>query len=231
MKNEEYLNDTLEKIIDEAAKLAAEDIGSEKLPDEDSVVLSEKHNLKMQQIFNAERERLKRKRRMKITRIAACVVLAFAVGTVFLSAVDVSAWKTRFLNFVQEFSQPNTHYNSHESGGLVYSDDNVILNYVPVGFELNLNRSEKGRVRLQFLGNEQYFNFILGEVDDNLNIDTETANAEKIVIGTCDAVYITNPNINSLSWNDDQFSYNITGNVSKEELIKIAENVKVLKNK
>ncbi|MBR5156636.1 MAG: DUF4367 domain-containing protein [Clostridia bacterium] len=231
MKNEEYLNDTLEKIIDEAAKLAAEEIGAEKLPGEDCVELSEKHNLKMQQIFNAEREKLQRRRRLRTMRIAACVVLVLTAGMIFLRVADVSAWKTRFLNFVQEFSQPNTDYNTNESGGIVYSDDNVILNYVPVGFEVENGLSSKGRIRLKFLENDKYFNLIIGDVDDNLNVDTETANAEKIIVGTCDAVYITNPIDNAISWSDDAFFYHITGNITKEELVKIAENVKVLKNK
>ena len=60
-----------------------------------------------------------------------------------------------------------------------------------------------------------------------MNFDTEQKNSEKININAYEGVFYENPSskYSGIIWNDENYIFNVEGNVSKEELIKIAKGV------
>lgn len=62
--------------------------------------------------------------------------------------------------------------------------------------------------------------------DINRTIDTEGTKCSKIMVGEYSGFIYTNKGIVAITFGDGTYSYTLTGNISKEELIKIAKSIK-----
>ena len=214
----------LDEYLDEAAKNAAgASYGEEN--DED-VEFSQMHEAKMERFFAAQRKKQSAKKYRRILKAAACVLLAVAVGS-GVTIFSVDALRTRFLNFVFVPSKPNTDYNFSDYAQNRYFDSDITLNYIPEGFKLADKVKSSESIDLLFKNDEKsYFYFNVNDITVQSSIDTENATVENITVNGYDGVYISNDNINALVWHDNRYSYDIIGNISKENIIKIAKNLK-----
>lgn len=221
------LDKAFDALLDEAAVLAEKRLNEKYTEPEDEISFSEEHKQKMKVLFRKETRKARRRKFAKFSGIAACFLLVLVIGfgaTVF----SVDAWRVRFLNFVLEAGRPNTDFNFSPTGGTYYSDDVVSLAYIPMGFEVANGASTKSSLSLNFKKEKEYFDFFLCSIDTNMNIDTENGTIEKVTINGRDAIYITTPNINAVVWHNNEYVFRIIGNISKEEMIKIAENARKL---
>ncbi len=223
MGENKKLNQILDEIIDDAANAAAEDIGNQMKNPQEEIEFSERHEKIMQQLFQKERKKARKKKWISYTKRAACFLLALVVIS-GITIFSVDAWRVKFLNFVLEGGEPNSNYNFNE-GGNAYSDGEITLGYLPEGFELVENVSSRENISLTFAKGDWYFTFKVSSIDINSSIDTEDGNTERITINGNEAIFTTNPNINAVIWHDDKYSYRVLGNITKEELIQIAKNV------
>ena len=121
---------------------------------------------------------------------------------------------------------PNTDYNFTEEKPTPQQDDRLKLNYIPEGFVLNDTNETSESITLIFTKEKLYFQASMESIDINFGIDTENATVEKLKINGCEAMYISNPNINAIIWHDNNYAYSIFGNITKNDIIKIAENTK-----
>ena len=112
-----------------------------------------------------------------------------------------------------------------------YEDEYVVLNYVPEGYILTEKNSNKRRVTLNFERGSDYFTFGMCGSDTKETFDTENAIVEELWINGNEAVFSFNENVNILVWNSDDKLFNLSSNISQNEMIKIAENAQNLKNK
>ena len=113
----------------------------------------------------------------------------------------------------------------NEASGYSYSDEYISLGYVPEGFELVQNDSSDYSVTLFFSG-KGYFMLSSDSVDAQYSFDTENCTFEYLLVNDYDAVYIENPRGNILFWNDSKRLYTMTSDLTKNTMLKIAENVK-----
>ena len=65
------------------------------------------------------------------------------------------------------------------------------------------------------------------EVKMILSANTENVNSEHIMINNHEAFYIENEDGNILALLSDTASYTINGSINKDEMIKIAQNLKI----
>lgn len=188
---------------------------------EGEIVFSERHKKTMEKIFRKERrnERIK-----EISKIAAIIVVIF-IGVSAIKTPQSYAWLSNIINFVFEKDQPNTDYNFRTDKGCSYSDDNVIMNYIPMGFEMVDNAESDRGFTLFFENGEQYFQFSRKDLNVSFSVDSEVGETTETTVNDCKGIYIQSKNINSLIWSDEEFAYNIAGNISQEELKKIGENI------
>ncbi len=223
-KQNNLFDKAFEMMLEEAATKADEKLGESLNVSSEEIVFSEEHEKKMKRLFNKERRTQKRKKYFKYTQRIACILLAFVlVSGVTIFSVD--AWRIKFLNFVLESNEPNTDFNFSDNGGTTYSDDNVILHYVPMGFEIDDVQNSKRRIYLRFSNGDMYFGITVNGINGSYSIDTENAVVERITINNNEGIYSSNENINILVWHDDEYVYRITANISEDEIIKIAENL------
>ena len=218
-------NKAIDELLDEAAHILVEkDSGELEMPT-DNISFSDEHEVKMQRLFKFERRKIAAKKFRKYAVRAACIFLAlivFSCATIF----SVSAWRVRFLNFMFNKDAPNTDYNFTDEKPAPQMDDRLKLNYIPEGFLLKDSFNGQRSITLSFIRGEDYFCVSSDELDANFNIDTENATIEKTKINGFDAIYISNQNANSLIWYDDDRAYILTGNISKDEIFKIAKGLK-----
>lgn len=222
-------NDAFNKAIDEllyeAAHITVEKDSSELEMPTDNISFSDEHEAKMQRLFKSERRKIAAKKFRKYAVRAACIFLAlivFSCATIF----SVSAWRIRFLNFMFNKEAPNTDYNFTDEKPAPQMDDRLKLNYIPKGFELDDTNKTSESITIVFTKEEQYFQAAMESIDINFGIDTENATVEKLKINDCEAMYISNPNINAIIWHDNNYAYSVFGNISKNEIIKIAKGLK-----
>ncbi len=60
-------------------------------------------------------------------------------------------------------------------------------------------------------------------------IDTEETELETIAINGCEGFFYSNKGINNILWNDGYYGFIISSSIHKEEIIKIAESIKIKK--
>lgn len=220
-------NDSFEKVfdalLDQAAAEADARLGAQAETIDEDVVFSKQHEKQMKKLFRQERRREAPKWAV-YSRRAACVLLVcfLASGTVLFS---VDAWRVNFLNFFFEAGKPNTDYHFGDEGGISYADDDITLGYVPNGFVLTKKESSNHSLFLMFEREEQYFQFSVDDITIRANIDTENAIVTPIQINGVEGMLISNNNINAVVWHDDTLVYEFVGNISTEELLKIAKKV------
>lgn len=218
-------NKAIDELLDEAAHITVEkDSGELEMPT-DNISFSDEHEVKMQRLFKSERRKIAAKKFRKYAVRAACIFLAIIVFS-GVTIFSVSAWRVRFLNFMFNKDAPNTDYNFTDEKPAPQMDDRLKLNYIPKGFLLEDSFNGQRSITLSFIRGEDYFCVSSDELDANFNIDTENAAMEKTKINDFDAIYISNQNANSLIWYDDDRAYTITGNISKDEIFKIAKGLK-----
>lgn len=220
-------NDSFEKafdaLLDQAAVEADARLGAQAETIDEDVVFSKQHEKRMKKLFRQERRREAPKWAVYSRRAACVLLVCFLASGAALFSVD--AWRVHFLNFFFEAGKPGTDFSFGDAGGISYSDDDVTLGYIPNGFVLTERESNNSGVTLMFEQDKQYFYLTIHDITVQSNIDTENATVEPIQINGMEGVCITNQNINAVIWHNSEFVFRLEGNVSLEELKKMAKKV------
>jgi hypothetical protein len=96
------------------------------------------------------------------------------------------------------------------------------LNYIPDGFE----KTEEYEYTLIYKKGDKSFSVAKYQLSANINFDTEEYESENIKINNIDAIYYrSNTNQNGIIFNNGKYIFIISGNIDKETLVKIAQNV------
>ena len=223
---ENSIDKAFEAVIDEATILADERICVEYDLKKSQVEFSQEHTKKMKALFSRERRKQKLLKAMVYTKRAACFLLIFA-AIMTVAVFSVEAWRIKFMNFVFDADAPDTKISfTDKKQGEIY-DGMVDLKYIPEGFSIKENSISRRRIFLHFTKSKKYFHFSLKELDTSSAVDTENANVESIKVNKSEGVFVSKsaPTLNIIIWHDGVYSYSIAGNISKTEILKIAENI------
>ena len=220
-------NDLFESVLDEAANVANERLGTSIEMPTDEICFSKKHEAKMKKLIRKQNLKEKFFENLTTNKKIACILLACFVFT-GVTMFGVNAWRMITLNYVFDPDKPNTDISFGVNKGSFYSDDSVLFRYIPMGFEITKNSSRSAYLKLKFSRDEQYFVLSVNGLDGNLSVDTENAKIEKIFINGNEGIYSTNEDVNILFWHNETNAFTISGNISKEEMIKIAQNFELL---
>ena len=169
----------------------------------------------------------------KFARIAKRVAMIFLVVgisfTLFL-ATNVQAREKFFDWIVEKYEQYSIF--TPETINEDYIDkvgiDELKINYIPDGFELD--KVQKGKVSMiyKYINiDEQFFYIQINEImsiAESHSKDTENAEIESIFIKDSEAFYWEH-DIKYLLWQQNGVECFISGDIEKDELIKIAENI------
>lgn len=214
-------NKRLEFLIEEASLKAIDVLDSELK--EEKVDFSEIHKKKMNRLFAKQKNKENIICISRITKKIAIVLFLF-ITISFTLIFSVQAWRAKFLNYIMEKTDSYIEFDFDVKNS--YSNDRVNLLYVPDNFEKS-KESMVGDVMITKFNNEKdYFCIQVSSVEGKMQVDVEDSEIEEIIGENSDIMIIKKAEKISLVWQDGFYSYVLYGNIEKEELLKIAYNVK-----
>ncbi len=224
-ENKELFEKMFDDVLDSAlGKMAA--TPDPDLPDDEPVELSEEHNRKIEQIFKQAKNReSKLMFRNNAKRIAICAaVLILILG---ITAMSVGAVRNRILSFIHNTEETNTKIGISNELTDTYSDENISLGYIPYGFSLEKRQIHTGSIYYKFSNETQHYIIHIFNSSGAGTIDTEKAEMERIMINENDCYYIENSNGKSIIMSNGEKICVVQGNVEKDIIIKIAQNLEI----
>ncbi len=222
MKADEF-DKMFDSICEEAAAQAAKELGDEIEEIENPEPFSEEHTRKMEKLFRRAKRQDMLRSVKKYTARAAGIVLVLIIAAGVINYETVDAWRIKFLNFVFESQdEENTNYNFNDDGEPGYFDNILEVAYIPEGFTQGERTDDETYV--SFKNGQQYFGIAIKTAGEYQSMAAEEA--EDIQINGNEGKYITAENAETVLWHDEKDTFRITGNLPREEMIKIAESVK-----
>lgn len=220
MKTEEKIVDkVLDTLIDEASAEAYRKEADYNAPE---VAFSPEHERNMQKLFKNERRKYNLRRATVVTGKVACFVVAIAI-VMGIAISSVEAWRTKFLNFFYDKDAPNTVVRFSETKHNSYSNDMVDIGYIPNGFEIEKDKTGIDNLFLKFVNEEKFIQIKRNNDSLKTAINTERGTLETIKVNSYEGVYMVNNNANVLLWHDGVYTFRLSSNLEKEELLKIAK--------
>lgn len=257
---DKFLNEVLEKIIEDAAKMYVEGENENidtKLENE-KVEFSDVHNAKMKKLFKEIKNRENKKTAMCVAKRVAIIVLCVMLITAGLVGT-VEAWRKEVIKFIMKsndnnymsisFGDDNNSGETEEngkfeesgdiSGDIIDKEDNTYIidgihfMYVPEGFEYT---KTKENTKLQFYGfenNEKLKIKMKRETISDIGklIDIEEASNEKYTLEDKEVFKVKKGSRVYYVWNVENILYGVCSDIEDEKIIlKFIENIKILKN-
>lgn len=216
------MDNLFEELLRESASLAVKELGEEIEPHPE-IEFSKEHQEKMNKLFVRERRKIRaRKIGVHASKIAAVLVLVAVVSGVAVFNVD--ALRIRFLNMFTDTQPTNTEISFRE--GNSYSVGNVTIGFVPEGFEVENEKSTESMSYLKFRYDEDYFEIDIRNSYNNISIDTENAEAEKIEVNGLEILYSKKEDSTFLSCHMNEKVINISGNIDDGLMIEIIKDIR-----
>lgn len=173
----------------------------------------------------------------KASRIAAVIIISIIIlSTILISSVDAIRMKffNLFMESKEEYSKITIKKSDLTEDGnidiLENSDDLnnwYIPSYVPNDFNVEKIIKQNKLIIIIFKDSEN--NSFVFEQNSDLNreymLDTENALIEKISVQGQEAIIITKEKIITAIWDNDEIVFNVSGQVSREDILKFCENI------
>lgn len=185
---------------------------------------SESYECDFSKTFEKEMQRLVDKMRNdkyhKFTRktmsalIIAAVVLSFATTAFAIP----SSRKYIIEKFTDHFS-----YAVIEPDNIDTVED-IIVGYIPEGYEKRNEYIFEKEISQEYQRDDEWFIISKNTIDTEINFDALDTES-KTIDGTKYLFFMTD-STNGVIWNDSLYVYSVSGKINKEELIKIAIEIK-----
>ena len=235
---DKFLNEALFEVVLEKAFIEHEKEELKFYPDDRE--LAEKYPIskkEVRRLRNIVKEKEYGKKLIRVYFDKAAVVVLCIISMFFALIMTSSEVRASVENVILKWYEKYTEFvfvkNDNDNSGLIAEKvKDVQLGYIPDGFELILNEELESK-RLLYYVNIYDEDSILS-VDifvndlESLSLDNEQVKYERLdsSYGEMWLMYNDNKNYGSLIVVGNKVSVLITGNLSKKEIIKIAENIK-----
>ena len=154
------------------------------------------------------------------------LILIMAFSSVL--AVNVKA-RTKFLNWVIEtFPQFSVFQSKSVTENSALELIDLTIHYMPNGFKLEDTQESNEMLIYHYLngaGMKITIRFLKSDNNISSYYNTENVDVEEFVLNDTQAYLWQKDNVTSLVWSQDDVECHVAGNVKKDEIIKIAENI------
>ncbi len=162
----------------------------------------------------------------RLKRALACIAIFLIITIIPVFSVD--ALRSKLFNFIIDMKQTYTDiifsYASDTKDS--YHSDAISFEYLPSGFKLEKKEERENFIYMKFKAEDKYFTFSMYSISGSIGIDTENAQVKRVMINNREALLSSNENVKILVWNDDAFSYKLSGNIGEDTMIEIAKKIK-----
>ncbi len=181
---------------------------------------SKKHIKRMNRLFDQMRDDTYHHFTSRAVKI---MVIAAVIAALTLTAFVIPSSREYLLNNFDVFGlyEMSEHNNNAVSG-------EIEVGYIPEGYELVKTDSRDKFIANVYETKEGQMLLISKNASTaGIALNTENGEVEKIVVNGITYMYNTNESdTHNIVWIENDYFYQIGGQVSKEELIRIAEGVK-----
>lgn len=227
MSHKELPDEFLEKAFLKAAEYALE-----RLPEDDAIphTFSRRHLRRMKKVLRQAYLPPTPERPVFLGRRYA-VVLVAALLAAFGAVMSVEAWRQAFFAFFQK-KYPTYSDVSYEQIGDIALPETLIKyapTYIPEGYVLTESDTSPASNYLYYENDQDESIFFLQMRLDTATfaIDTEREDFVEIDLGGQMARFLPNEGEYTLLWENSYYSFILTVNIDKDELIKIAKSTKI----
>ncbi len=177
---------------------------------------TEKHNKAIDELLYGKPIEYKHKISKNSVKFLLIAAILLAVAT---TAVAVPS----FREFTIDKFFNHSEYEVVDKDKIYEVDSPPILNYIPKGFVLTDNEYIE---HVEYTNGNMKFSVTKYKMDVQIGFDTEKYPSEKIIINGMEAVYYRADDIfEGIIFNNGKYIYSVSGNIGKEELVKIAQNI------
>ena len=228
----ENMNNNYEKAFDlllkEATSTVINEDGKklilEKIENHD---FSEKHNSEIRKILQKDKKaKLIRFAKNHKTLIASFFAIIIVLG---VTLPNTKAIKSIFLNYFFDKNSPYTSIRLDKGDGTFYTNEYITFQFIPGGYVKVHEDITNNGCTVFFENQDLWFSAHTFKESDELRFDTEGAKVEEIIINNKKGLISVKENICINVWNEEEMICGLSGNIKKDTLIKIAENILVEK--
>ena len=97
--------------------------------------------------------------------------------------------------------------------------------YIPNGFAEQDRTQEETMLIIDYSSNNEFIEYTQSSILTNNQIDTQNRTTEKVSINDNDALLSYDAYTSTIVWTDGRYSYTITGDLCKSDIIKMADSV------
>lgn len=180
---------------------------------------SKNHNRKMKELIGLSSEESKHRVSKNTIRFLLIAAILLAVAT---TAIAVPSFREFTVNKFFNHSE----YEVKDKDNYDEVDSPPILNYIPEGFVKTDGLDSDLNYESFYENGEK--NFLISKIvlTTEIAFDTETYPSEIIKINGIEAVYYKSSEVTGgIIFNDGKYIYWVDGNIGKDELVKIAQNI------
>ncbi len=169
-------------------------------------------------------------------KAAAIILMFFAVGTTAVYNAD--AYKLKFITQLFKIDDKSIDISTKENI-LEYDIDELPEDWhycylpqsVPAGFRVDEIEVYSSSIYITYLRGDDFIYFGQRDViDGNLSVDNERHVMEETKINNYDAYLFIGDDDCILAWNNEEYSFYIAGNLTKDEIIAFAESLEIYGN-
>ena len=159
--------------------------------------------------------------------------------TILVTSVD--AFRVKVLNFIIEVGKEYTSIDFKENGSDALEKetsriplewkDVYVPAFVPEGFKITKAESLKFTKIIHYSNDNGRLIVFQQHNGENTNkrVDSENADSENILINGLEGLLVEKNGRTTLIWHNNDFSFSLMSEVDKNELIKMAESIKIKK--
>ncbi|MCI8404724.1 MAG: DUF4367 domain-containing protein [Clostridia bacterium] len=224
MMNKNGMDDLFEELLRKSAALAAKELGEEAMEGEECE-LSEEHKKKMKKLFDSEKRKIRMNKFVRYASRTVAVLAAVTIVSFGIKGFDAGALRVRLMNMFTSTEPTNTEISFND--GTSYSNGYITVGYVPDGFELDIEKVLESFSSLRFKRDKEYFTITVRNIDRGVSVDTENTIDERMNINGIEVFYSKKSKDNIFTYNINECTVNVMGNIEKEILIQIIEDIKI----
>lgn len=218
-----------EKIVFEAAKVKSADLEKQAIELNKEPIPEEARTRFMRELDKVYPEGGKKKQDkapLHIPRRAIAIAIACVVLVIVLIPATSEAVRRRINELIKKVMPQYTEYQLDEEI-LGFDGKTYVPTYIPEGFKQIESESDELVHTLTYRNEDgDYFDITISHSSTVTQLNTEGAVVESVFIGEECGELITKDDFSGVIWSSEINIFTIDGELSKEEVLKIARNLK-----
>ncbi len=201
----------IDKIFDEMDKSMADE----------EILFSPQHVNAVNQIFQNERNKKKRRR----VKIGLLLVAIITIMTILFSAFMVYAFREKILNFFVTETRLGTIFRYSSDDEDTFDKFDVNVGFIPQNFEESQRYNDTNDCLIMYVHNEEYIVVDKMKAPDSYALNTEDAEIKYIDVNGNEAMFSINNDVSIITWTENGFVFSVSGNIDNDSLVKVARSV------